>query len=58
MKPHTIVTLEGIYTLNRDGFYVRAEEREPKASGLWLTIGGVALFIALGIAGWEMFFAG
>jgi hypothetical protein len=38
MKPQTISTLEGMFTLDRDGFYIPYEEPEPKISGAWMYV--------------------
>jgi hypothetical protein len=54
MKPRTIATDHGIFTLDDTGFYIPFEEPEPKVSGLWLwALAGICM---LGIAaiGWGL----
>ena len=50
MKPRTIVTLEGIFTLDSTGFYQPYVEPEPKsATWMYWWVAGAALIAALAV---------
>lgn len=54
MKPRTIVTLEGIFTLDSTGFYQPYVEPEPKsATWMYWWVAGAALIAA--IVAWGFF---
>jgi hypothetical protein len=53
MKPQTIVTIEGIYTLDSSGFYVPYIPPEPKSVTwmyYWVGAVGIAALVAWVIA--------